>query len=323
MSRPKAACSENSSVADLRVTLRPLRTTAALAFALAGTAAAQAGDSLLGLGRIAAAESAYYAASSARPRDPVARARLGRFIAMRGGTRAGAVLLEEARQFGGDSAAIARALAPLYARLGDYKALAALDHSPLSPSEKARAAYLATNPTKVTMRDSVTRIPYRAGRGAGIGTVLIRVGRAELAAMIDPGTSGVVVPATMRADVQMMGDSQSVIGVITMRIGSQAFENVPASLASGDEPIRVGFDVLHAFSPTFDPAAGMITLHRPARVWRPGLGTRVPALYDAAGMRLLFAGVWMATTEPNAARLLAGRKWTWDARRGDVVLLIP
>ena len=52
------------------------------------------GDSLLAEGRLASAESAYYAAARARPRDPVARTALGKFLAARGGTRAGAVLLE-------------------------------------------------------------------------------------------------------------------------------------------------------------------------------------------------------------------------------------
>jgi hypothetical protein len=264
----------------------------------------------------------YYSASARHPRDPVARAQLGRFIASRGGTRAGAVLLEEARRFGGDSAEIARALAPLYMRLSDYKALAALAPSPLSVNERARAEYLATNPTRVVIRDTV-RVPYRAGRGTGLGTVLLRIGRAELAAMIDPGTTGVALPATMRSDLLVFGDSTSTVGVVTLRIGSQAFENVPVELTTGDAPIRIGFDVLHSYSPTFDPAAGQVTLRRPERRWRPGAGTRVPALYDTAGIRILFGGVWTPTTEPAAARLLAGRKWTWDARRGDVILLIP
>ena len=287
------------------------------------TAVAQAADSLHAQGRVAAAESAFYAASSARPRDPGPRARLGQFIAARGGTRAGVVLLEEARQFGGDSNAIARALAPLYARLGDYTALAALEPNPLTPFGRARAEYLSMNPTRITIRGASVRIPYRAGRGSGIGTVLLRIGGAEVAAMIDPATTGMTLPATMRSDIRMFGDSTSVIGVVTARIGSQAFENIPVLLTAGDEPIRIGFDVLHAFSPTFSPPGGQITLQRPERRWRPGAGTRIPALYDETGLRLLFGGVWTASSAPNAARLLAGRTWTWDARRGDVVLLTP
>ncbi|HEX7937853.1 MAG TPA: hypothetical protein VF483_02610, partial [Gemmatimonadaceae bacterium] len=193
--------------------------------------------------------------------------------------------------------------------------------SPLSTNERARADFLAANPTRVTLRDTATRIQYRAGRSASLGTVLLRIGRAELSATIDPSTSGLVVPASMRNDVRMFGDSASAVGVVSARIGTQLVENVPVTLARGDEPIRVGFDVLHALSPTFDPSASQITLHRPERRWRPGAGTRVPALYDESGIRLLFNGVWTPSSAPNAARLLSARAWTWDARRGDVVLL--
>ena len=287
------------------------------------TARAQGGDSLLALGRVAAAESAFYAAAATRPRDPGPRARLGQFIALRGGTRAGAILLEEARQFGGDSVMIALALAPLYARLGDYKAIAALEPSPLTPDERARATYLASSPTRVVFRDSVVRVPYRAGRAAGLGTVLLRVARTELSAVIDPAISGLVLPATMRAEVRIFGDTTSGVGVVSVRVGSQTFENVPVTLAVGDEPVRIGFDVFQMFSPTFDPRAGRIALRRPERRWRPGAGTRVPALYGEGGMLLLFNGVWTSSSSPNAAQLLSARAWTWDARRGDVVLLTP
>jgi hypothetical protein len=294
-----------------------------LALLVAAPAFAQRADSLLAMGLIAAAESEFYAASAARPRDPVARARLGQFIAARGGTRAGAVLLEEARQFGGDSASIARALAPLYARLGDYKALAALEPSPLTRSERARAEYLALNSTGLTIRGTSVRIPYRAGRGSGIGTVLVRIGRAEIAATIDPEVTGLTLPKAMRADVLVFGDSTSAIGVVTARIGSQVFENISVVLTAGDESVRIGFDVLQGMSPTFSPQGGQITLQRPERRWRPGAGTRVPALYDETGLRLLFSGGWTPSSAPNTARLLSGRAWTWDARRGDVVLLTP
>ena len=81
---------------------------------LAAPAQAQWGvwgaDSLLAAGRVTAAESLYYAASSASPRDPGPRAALGRYLAARGALRIGAVLLEEARVFGGDTASLARAL---------------------------------------------------------------------------------------------------------------------------------------------------------------------------------------------------------------------
>src|SRR5205823_6745967 len=96
-------------------------------------------DSLLASGRVASAESLYYATSSARPRDAAARAALGRYLASRGALRIGAVLLEEARLFGGDTARIARALVPIYRSLGDWRSLAVLPKSPPSLAEGKRS----------------------------------------------------------------------------------------------------------------------------------------------------------------------------------------
>jgi hypothetical protein len=96
---------------------------------------------------VAAAESLYYRGTTRRPRDPVARIALGRYLASRGALRVGAVLLEEARYFGADSVVVARELAPVYARLHDYAALAALPalRSP-RPSARAPAGCATTRP---------------------------------------------------------------------------------------------------------------------------------------------------------------------------------
>src|SRR6185436_13989799 len=104
------------------------------------------GDSLLAIGRLASAESAYYAAVRVRPRDPTARTALGRYLAARGATRVGAVLLEEARFFGGDSISLARALVPLYERLGDFAAIDSLKPNVLTVPERRRARWLRDRP---------------------------------------------------------------------------------------------------------------------------------------------------------------------------------
>ncbi len=72
-------------------------------------------DSLLADGRWAEAEAAYYQQSSRAPRDPVARAALGRFIAMKGAVRPGMVLIAEARKFGLDREVTRELVAPLSA----------------------------------------------------------------------------------------------------------------------------------------------------------------------------------------------------------------
>lgn len=57
-------------------------------------------EALLDAGRWTEAEDLLYAGVRARPRDPIARARLGRYLAMKGALRTGLVLVEEAGEFG-------------------------------------------------------------------------------------------------------------------------------------------------------------------------------------------------------------------------------
>jgi hypothetical protein len=72
-----------------------------------------AADSLLEEGRWAEAEALFYAQSTRAPRNPVARAALGRYVAMRGAVRPGMVMIEEARRFGLDAAVAESLIAPL------------------------------------------------------------------------------------------------------------------------------------------------------------------------------------------------------------------
>ena len=74
-------------------------------------------DELLDEGRWSEAEALFYQQSEGSPRDPIARAALGRFIAMKGAVRPGIVLIEEARQFGLDATTSPELLAPLRAIL--------------------------------------------------------------------------------------------------------------------------------------------------------------------------------------------------------------
>ena len=74
-------------------------------------------DSLLADGRWAEAEAAYYQRAERAPRDPVARAALGRFLAMKGAVRPGMVLIAEARTFGLDEKTTRELVTPLSAIL--------------------------------------------------------------------------------------------------------------------------------------------------------------------------------------------------------------
>ena len=280
-------------------------------------------DSLLAEGRLASAESVYYAAVRQHPRDPLARAALGRFLAARGGTRAGAVLIEEARFFGGDSAALARSLVPLYIRLSDYEALATLQPNMLSPAERRRAAWLSTRRQEARLRDTIVLLTYRPiGDGRGIGTVMLRIGKAELPAVIDPRVTGLIVPAAVRRDVRSFGveDGRTVGVAQELRVGPVVFSHVPVTVGNPDEPARLGFDIIAPYYPGFDPAKGLMSLRRVERRAPSPQGPRVPALYDTNGLRLLIGGRWMPVTASAPAMLLATRRWIWDWRLGDVVL---
>jgi len=283
-----------------------------------------AGDSLLAAGRLASAESAYYAAARARPRDPIVRTALGKFLAARGGTRAGAVLLEEAQFFGGDSISLARALVPLYERLGDFAAIDSLRPNVLMPSERKRVHWLKDRPPQAALRDSVVLLSYRpVADGDGFGTVLLRLGKTEIPAMVDPRAFGLVVPAAMRRDLRTFGTERGsdVAVADVVRIGGIVFSNVPTTIGSADDKVRLGFDVLAPYSPSFDPRKGLMVLRRPNRRAQPQPGLRVPALFDNNGVRLLIGGHWQPSSAAMPAMLLATRAWTWDGKYGDVVLL--
>ena len=83
-------------------------------------------DVLLESGLWPQAEEAYYAQSRIRPRDPVARAELGRFLAMKGAVLPGTILIEEALQFGLDSTLARRLLRPWRTVL-DWRTMATLE----------------------------------------------------------------------------------------------------------------------------------------------------------------------------------------------------
>lgn len=284
-------------------------------------------DSLLASGRVATAESVYYATSSARPRDATARAALGRYLASRGALRPGAVLLEEARLFGGDSVSIARSLAPIYNSLGDYRALAVLPASPLSPIERERARWLVSNAPVLEFPDSVDTLHYKPlADGSGIGSIAIGIGDRQVDAVIDAAVSGVVLrgrQAKRRGGLHSFGeDSTGVIAVVTeLHIGDVTLSNVPARLEENTAGgASIGLDVLRRLAPTFDATTQTVTLRRSGQVASATAGTRMPMLLDAQGLRILIDGRWESSASRASGALLSTRRWTLDAKRGAVIL---
>lgn len=123
-------------------------------------------DVLLESGLWPQAEEAYYAQSRVRPRDPVPRAELGRYLAMKGAVLPGTILIEEAREFGLDSALAARLLRPWRAVLG-WRSIATLQADSVvrvQPPLDSLALYqlpLPRNARRARRRGAMGAVRYR------------------------------------------------------------------------------------------------------------------------------------------------------------------
>jgi hypothetical protein len=328
-----APCPSTGSSAAVRLALAATLLLPAAAGAQWSLSVGQA-DSLLASGHVATAESVYYATSSARPRDAAARAALGRYLASRGALRVGAVLLEEARLFGGDAASIARSLAPIYGSLGDYRALSVLPASPLSGAEQERARWLMSHPPVLEFPDSVAKLAYKpVADGSGLGTLAIAIGERTVDAVIDPSVSGVVMrgrAAHRRGGMRTFGaDSTGIVGVVSeLHLGAVILSNVPARLDTSSDRIStrknsdvvLGLDVLRLLAPSFDPKTDTVTLRRSGHIAPTTPGARTPMLLDERGLRVLVDGRWDYASSRTMAQLLATRSWTLDAKVGSIVL---
>lgn len=274
-------------------------------------------------GDIEAIERRLYEASRRAPRNAAARAALGEWLASRGQLKSGAVLLEEARLFGGSPAAIAARLQHIYTWLRDWESLAALPASPLSPGAKARATALVSRPTSVVGADS-TVVPFAPVEIGALGRLPLVLGVDTVWAELDPQEEGIVLPGLARGAglVDIVGDDQrELLGILReCAVGTLSLLNVPvridASLGAGRA--RIGFDVFAMLAPTVDGRAGTVTLRRAGRVAeRPG-ASGVPFVLGFPGVRLAVrAGESpVLITSPAGRAALRGRPWTVDLRRG-------
>ena len=287
-------------------------------------------DSLLRQGRVFDAEQLYYYAVRKMPRDPAARLALGRYLAARGALRIGAVLMEEARFFGGDPKLVGVYLAPVYARLGDYKALTTLPSSPLPYAQRARAEWLTANTPTTTGPDSAV-VPLVASDSAPFGAVAIVLGHDTLTATIDPRVQGLTLDTAWlrRKEVKRFAatydaDWRNAAGVaLEVEIGPFALTNVPASFAAtgGARKARVGLDFLGGLAPTIDQAVGTLLLRGAGRIAKDAPGQRIPTLAYPGGLWLVQRdGVW-PLGGAAARATIGGRPWILDAKRGEVILL--
>jgi hypothetical protein len=282
--------------------------------------APSAADVAIAQGRLDDAEQLLFAASSRSTREPSARGALGMFLASRGKFRIGAVLLEEARQFGGDAAVIDARLARIYPWLGDWTAVAALKHYASTGAESDRARWLASHAPTTNGTDS-TVVPIDPNESFGIGRIVLIFRGAPMQVDIDPNVDGLVLPSTpaVTGEAQQFGmrDSATVAVVREFKIGTIQFNNVRATLSPAAHP-AIGLDVLASLDPTFDPAGHRLTLRRHYMVVA---GETVPVLLDFPGVRLVpRAGQPPVSIESAAGRAaLRGAPWTFDLKRGAIV----
>lgn len=272
-------------------------------------------------GRLDVAESALYDAVRRAPRDPSARGTLGGFLAARGRLRAGAVLLEEARQFGADARTVDARLAQVYTWLGDWEALGALASGVPAAAERERARWLASQRHDVLGPDSA-QVDLAPNELAGLGRVRIVVDDSATVADIDPTITGLTLPAHVTSTSPRFGDVEGGTLVVVARIGigSMTLQNVPARAIGGTTAGRIGLDVLARLTPTFDVAARRLTLRRSGRgpagdslaLWLalPGVGVAARSGRPPASL---------ASAEGRSA--VRGHVWTFDLAHGAVVVV--
>ena len=312
-----------------------LPTSALIALVPALGLAQSRADSVLEHGALAQAESMYYAAVRARPRDPVARRELGEYLVERGAPRVGMTLFEEAQRFGAEPRMVSRLLAPVYLSLGEYHSLAGLPTPPLSRSEHERARWLESHPTTIATPDSTVTGTYRETPGSeSLGHMTIRINGRPVDASISVRTRGIIVSDSSLAARSLRRfttaapgadtGSKAVLAVAdSVGISRLAILNYPVSIQplADKEQAMIGLDVVGRFAPTFDPHTSRVTLRTSGRVEgrlrnASGIATRL----TANDLLVLQGGGWVSATQPRITRVLSERRWTLDAKRGQLII---
>jgi hypothetical protein len=297
------------------------------------------GDTMMLAGRLFGAESAYSAAVHYAPYDGDTRLALGRYWAGRGRLWVAATLMEEARHFGSDPKVVAESLAPVYAQLGvidslgkrksDWAALAALPAPAVGVGERLRAEYLHANPPRFEGPDSAI-VLYTVTDSHLLGRIRLLVGEDTLFAVIDARVRGILLDtAWLRRDSlrrfapRGVKDAAAVYGVAPrVQIGEITIVNAPVRFQAMRTPrdALIGLDVFGALATTFDPRVGWVMLRRAGRVSDSLSGWRIPTFSGRTGVLVVKGETMFPIGHPDVQQYFRAGKWTWDARRGQVVV---
>lgn len=248
-------------------------------------------DSLLAVGRLAAAEDALYAAVAARPRAPEARGALGLYLASRARFRIAETLFWEAVKFGADSGTALRAL-----------------------------AMMAPYRVRVVAGPVVTVPLVASPDPRSLGRVAVRprrVMREEVTAELDPTVTGLVVGR----------DAAQAFGAPELWVGERrvsGFTRRVDSLASPGS-VRVGFEIFWTLQPIMDHRAGTLTLGRAPAAFAEASAEQVPFLLTFPGLSLVpRPGLAPIPIESRAGReLLRGARWQVHAAQSTILVERP
>ncbi len=285
-------------------------------------------DTLLIAGRIFAAESLYYIAVRRGPRDPGARLALGRYLAQRGALKVGAVLMEEARYFGGDPARIAVELAPVYQRLGEYNHLAALPSSAVPYGERMRAEYLRDNRPGISGPDSAS-VDYAVNDSQLLGRVTLVIGADTVLATIDARTEGLVLDTAWakRKELRRFGARTLAardVDAVTLAVvlGPYTFTNVPTHFAElrGAAKATIGLDLIGQLAPSFDPRRGKVVLRAGGRLPASFPGLRIATLTNDRGVYVVKGETIFPLGHPDVQRYFRNSRWTLNPKKGEVLV---
>ena len=289
-------------------------------------------DSLLRRGELQRAESMYYAATRARPRDPEARFALGKYLLDRGAFRIGATLIDEAMQFGYDRRAGSALLARVYINLGEYAAAEGLPVNSPSSGEHAQIRWLAAHPKRVLASDSSALVAFSRTSVPGyLGAIRIRLNGQPMIAMVSPRTTcalRVSDTAAVARTLHRFGASPRAgeglsAAADSLVLNRWMIHNVPAVIEPMRENVQavVCFGLLANYAPFFEPLANLMTLHLGGVVGAPSSRSVVTPILDVEGQYTMFtSNGWTPLASPAAMQVLGTRRWTFDSRRGQITI---
>jgi hypothetical protein len=88
----------------------------------------------------------------------------------------------------------------------------------------------------------------------------------------------------------------------------------------GAQSAMIGLDMLGRFAATFDPKGNRVVLHAGGVAPSTGAANHFLTLSAGSDLRVMQGGGWISVTRPQIARFLREHRWTFDGRRGELIV---